>query len=138
MFEATYPLPSAIPASPSVSLKLEDSYNEDHQITLIPISPIENEDGFTHKPQRNVLTTPKPPNVNDKSSKGLVQLAVVASASAASTAFMRSNKQGSLIDQKLLIKILSNLEMIEKMVTDYGPVANLQSVQMPKYIVIEH
>ncbi|KAF9611462.1 hypothetical protein IFM89_032432 [Coptis chinensis] len=145
---------------PSVSSELEDSHNEDHQITLIPITPIEDEDvaqpssdsirtnnspinsqlqslpqslvqGFTQKPQRNILTAPKPLSSNEKSSAGLVQPDVVAAASAALTAFMRSNEQGSLIDQELLIKILSNPEMIKNLVTDYGPAANVQSVQMP-------
>ncbi|KAF9611461.1 hypothetical protein IFM89_032431 [Coptis chinensis] len=145
---------------PSVSSELEDSHNEDHQITLIPITPIEDEDvaqpssdsirtnnssinsqlqslpqslvqGFSQKPQRNILTAPKPLSFNEKSSAGLVQPDVVAAASAALTAFMRSNEQGSLIDQELLIKILSNPEMIKNLVTDYGPAANVQSVQMP-------
>ncbi|XP_031474411.1 zinc finger CCCH domain-containing protein 6-like [Nymphaea colorata] len=48
-------------------------------------------------------------------------VAVAASAaSAAFTAIMKSNEEGSLIDQDLLIKILSNPALLEKLVTQYG------------------
>ncbi|GLT71813.1 hypothetical protein SLA2020_438060 [Shorea laevis] len=56
---------------------------------------------------------------------------VAASASAAFNAIMKSNEHGSLIDHELLIKILSNPKMIEKLVTDYGPAVNSQEVLTP-------
>ncbi|CAA6655908.1 unnamed protein product [Spirodela intermedia] len=45
---------------------------------------------------------------------------VVAAASAAFTALMRSSEEGSLIDRDLLIKILSNPSLIEKLLAEYG------------------
>ncbi|KAJ4963013.1 hypothetical protein NE237_022952 [Protea cynaroides] len=57
---------------------------------------------------------------------------IVAAASAAFTAIMRSNEQGSLIDHDLLIKILSNPKLIEKLVADHGKPSNLQTTPKPK------
>ncbi|XP_068640098.1 zinc finger CCCH domain-containing protein 6-like isoform X2 [Aristolochia californica] len=45
---------------------------------------------------------------------------VVAAATAAFTAIMRTNEAGSLIDRDLLIKILSNPQLIDHLVKDYG------------------
>lgn len=45
---------------------------------------------------------------------------VVAAAAAAFTAIMKSNEEGSLIDPDLLIKILNNPSMMEKLVAGYG------------------
>lgn len=45
---------------------------------------------------------------------------VVAAAAAAFTAIMKSSEEGSLIDRDLLIKILSNPSMMEKLVAEYG------------------
>ena len=51
---------------------------------------------------------------------------VLAAASAAFTAIMRSSEEGSLIDRDLLIKILSNPVMVEKLASEYGvPKQNL-------------
>ncbi|XP_020113071.1 zinc finger CCCH domain-containing protein 30-like isoform X2 [Ananas comosus] len=45
---------------------------------------------------------------------------VAAAAAAAFTAIMRSNEQGSLIDQDLLIKILSDPALVQKLLAEYG------------------
>lgn len=45
---------------------------------------------------------------------------VAVAASAAFKAIMKGNEHGSSIDQDLLIQILSNPKMIEKLVSDYG------------------
>ncbi|XP_072994575.1 zinc finger CCCH domain-containing protein 30 [Typha latifolia] len=45
---------------------------------------------------------------------------VLAAASAAFTAIMRTNEEGSLIDRDLLIKILSDPALVEKLLTEYG------------------
>lgn len=52
---------------------------------------------------------------------------VLAAASAAFTAIMRSSEEGSLIDRDLLIKILSNPVMVEKLVSEYGAPKQTQS-----------
>ncbi|XP_042493469.1 zinc finger CCCH domain-containing protein 6-like [Macadamia integrifolia] len=57
---------------------------------------------------------------------------VVAAASAAFTAIMRSNEPGSLIDRDLLIKILGNPKLIEKLVADHGNTTNSQTTPKPK------
>ncbi|OVA12620.1 zinc finger protein [Macleaya cordata] len=78
--------------------------------------------GILQTSQCNVSVSPNIPT-NEKSGVGLVpgvEPDVVAAASAAFTAIMRSNEQGSLIDHELLIKILSSPKLIEKLVTDYG------------------
>ncbi|KAB1203684.1 Zinc finger CCCH domain-containing protein 6 [Morella rubra] len=56
---------------------------------------------------------------------------VVASASAAFNAGVKSNEHGNLVDPELLFKILSNPKMIEKLVTDYGMVTNTQDIPKP-------
>ncbi|RZS05397.1 hypothetical protein BHM03_00035906, partial [Ensete ventricosum] len=45
---------------------------------------------------------------------------VVAAASAAFTAIMKSSEDGSMIDRDLLISILSNPNMVEKLVSEHG------------------
>lgn len=140
VLEAIYPRPSAIPSSPSVSSELEELPRPDNQIPIVPVTPIEEEDvtlpssdppttstssqmqtlpvsssqGFPPQPQNNMRATPQPRNLPG------VEPDVVAAASAAFTAIMKSNEQGSLIDRDLLIKILNNPELIGKLIKDYG------------------
>lgn len=124
----------------------EDSYRDDEQIPSIPITPIEDEDGVADAVSQPVGTSsqtfPQPPGFPSLSQHGVLNIAnplasekpsagmvvnaepdVAAAASAAFTAIMSSNEQGHLIDQELLIKILSDPKMIEKLVTDYGGAA---------------
>lgn len=54
---------------------------------------------------------------------------VVAAAAAAFTAIMKSSEEGSLIDPDLLIKILNNPSMMEKLVAEYGVP---RQVQLPR------
>ncbi|KAL5706550.1 hypothetical protein ACHQM5_024703 [Ranunculus cassubicifolius] len=78
----------------------------------------------------NIGGAPKALNTTSSSNEKLVpgvEPDVVAAASAAFTAIMKSNEQGSLIDRELLIKILSNPELIEKLVVDYGTCGNNSS-----------
>lgn len=157
VLEAIYPRPSAIPTSPSVSSELEELPCLEHQIPIVPLTPIEEEDvaqpssdplatstgsqlqtipvsssqGIPLKPQSNILTPPQPRNSNERSAGGVVPGAepdVVAAASAAFTAIMKSSEQGSLIDRDLLIKILHNPELIGKWLTDYGMSSNSQAL----------
>ncbi|KAG6536198.1 zinc finger CCCH domain-containing protein 30-like [Zingiber officinale] len=53
---------------------------------------------------------------------------VVAAASAAFTAIMKSNEQGSMIDRDLLISILTNPSLVEKLVSEYGASRESQPV----------
>lgn len=126
----------------------EDADADDQKILLIPIVPVEDEEAViemstdtvqptnipvTSQPQlllRGIASAsssnaPNIPNplANGNVTAGMVpgvEADVVAAASAAFTAVMRSNEQGSLIDPELLIKILSNPTIIERIATDHG------------------
>ncbi|KAF5178315.1 zinc finger CCCH domain-containing protein 6-like [Thalictrum thalictroides] len=95
--------------------------------------------GNFQKPQSDILAAPKSVGGSEKSGVGVVpgvEPDVVAAASAAFTAIMRSNEQGSLIDHELLIKILSNPKLIEKLVTDHGTGPNPQPVPIPSSLLM--
>lgn len=136
--------------SPSVLADAEFSHQDDEQTLSIPITPIEDEDAvpdaFSHPVAPSSQSFQQPPGIPSLSQHGALNLAnplaserppagavvgaepdVAAAASAAYTAIMSSNEQGNLIDQELLIKILSNPKMIEKLVTDYGTAATQSS-----------
>ncbi|KAL9358096.1 hypothetical protein Peur_051349 [Populus x canadensis] len=152
VLEAVYPRPSAIPPNPAFSVDLESSQHNDHQIPLIPITPIEDEDAAEEpsdvmgpsmgpmSSQAQLLASGVPSSQSsipsipyEKPTAGLltgVEPGAVAAASAAFAA-VKSNEQGSLIDHDLLIKILSNPKLVEKLVTDYGAVANAQNIPKP-------
>ncbi|KAF2310084.1 hypothetical protein GH714_006483 [Hevea brasiliensis] len=154
VLEAVYPRTSAIPSNPTFSADLADSRNSDLEVPLIPITPIEDEDA-TDAPsdlmgpfnvpmssQSQLLASGIPPPqcsipsisstpVNEKPASGAllgVEPDVVAAASAAFAAINKSNEQGSLIDHDLLIKILNNPKLIEKLILDYGAASNVQSI----------
>ncbi|KAJ4966845.1 hypothetical protein NE237_018694 [Protea cynaroides] len=90
--------------------------------------------GMTPQSQYDVHSGLKPP-ISEKSALGTVpgvEPDVVAAASAAFTAIMRSNEQGSLIDRDLLINILNNPKLIEKLVADYAQPTDSQLTPKPK------
>ncbi|XP_015884827.1 zinc finger CCCH domain-containing protein 6 [Ziziphus jujuba] len=146
VLEAVYPRPSAIPPNPSILADAEASHYDDEQTLSIPITPIEDEDAVADTLSISVAPSSQSfqqsPGIPSLSQHGVLNLAnplaterpsagmvvgtepdVAAAASAAYTAIMSSNDQGNLIDQELLIKILSNPKMIERLVTDYGAAA---------------
>ncbi|XP_050237907.1 zinc finger CCCH domain-containing protein 6 [Mercurialis annua] len=150
VLEAVYPRSSAIPTNPIFCPDVEDFRHGDHQVPLIPIHPIEDEDatdlasdvkGSHDVPissQSQLLAPPAQCSIpfisntpiNEKPAAGVlpgVEPDVVAAASAAFSAINKSNEQGSLIDHDLLIKILNNPKLIEKLVQDYGTASNVQS-----------
>ncbi|KAJ7966842.1 zinc finger CCCH domain-containing protein 6-like [Quillaja saponaria] len=146
VLEAIYPRPSAIPPNATVSLEAEDSDCNDEQIPLVPITPFEDEDAaadasFDSLAPSNITISSQPflvaPGVASFSqcvvplserSAVSAEPAVVAAASEAFTAIMKSNEQGNLIDHELLHKILSNPKLIEKVVADYGSNINMQNI----------
>lgn len=125
--------------SPVHSADSEEFLQSDQQIPSIPITPIEDDDMSASSSYDALMTsqplvapgTPGPSKISEeKLSPEMAQAVepdVVVAASAAFKAIMRSNEQGSSIDQDLLIRILSNPKMIEKLVSDHG--ANAISVQ---------
>ncbi|KAJ4839722.1 hypothetical protein Tsubulata_041016 [Turnera subulata] len=156
VLEAVYPRPSAIPPNPTISADIEGFPHNDHQTPLIPITGIEDEDsadiptdlmgpstvplsseaqllppGFPPS-QRSISSIPNTA-VYERSTSGMphgVEQDALTAASAAFAALNKSNEQGSLIDHDLLVKILSNPNLLEKLVTDYGTSSNAQN--MPK------
>lgn len=142
--------------SPTFSADTEGSQYNDHQIPPIPITPIEDEDAADTPsdlmvpfkipmssqaqllvpgipaPQCSIPSLPNAP-VNEKPAAGMlpgVEPDTVATASAAFAAINKSNEHGSLIDRDLLIKILSNPKLIEKLLTDSGA-SNAQNIPNP-------
>lgn len=143
--EAVYPRISAIPLSPSISLDIEECHQDDCDIPLVPITSMEDEgtvdtlfdlaapinssmiskppalsqdllaSGNTSQCDRPVL---EPPAI-EKTALGLspdVEADIIAAATAAITMVMRCKEQGSSIDTDLLIKILTNPKMTEKLI----------------------
>uniref|UniRef100_A0A2P2JM24 C3H1-type domain-containing protein n=1 Tax=Rhizophora mucronata TaxID=61149 RepID=A0A2P2JM24_RHIMU len=153
VLEAVYPRPSAIPPNPNFSVDAEDSQHNDHNVLLIPMIPIEDEDaadnpadiaGPSNMPmssQPQLLASGIPTSqcsisniphtaVTNKLVAGAhlaIEHDVVAAASAAFTAINKSNEHGGLIDHDLLIKILSNPQLIEKLTSDNGSMSSAQT-----------
>ncbi|GKV17879.1 hypothetical protein SLEP1_g28334 [Rubroshorea leprosula] len=148
MLEAVYPRPSAIPPNPSVSADVKNECHNDQQAALIPITPVEDEDAALETPSNfiapfGVSVSSQPPQLlapgispphcsmpgfsNEKPTTGMalnVESSVVA---AAFTAITKGNEQGNMIDHDLLIKILGDPKLIEKLITDYGPASSAQN-----------
>ncbi|CAN1314829.1 Zinc finger CCCH domain-containing protein 6 [Linum perenne] len=122
VLEAVYPRPSAIPTNPTFSGEAKDSQYNDHQVPVIPITPIEDEDS-SDVPNNSVgsmsaqpqLSVPGLPHQFGSILEKDVEPDVLA---AAVSIINGSTEQGSLIDHDLLIKILSNPKLIEKLVKD--------------------
>ncbi|XWS20983.1 hypothetical protein CRYUN_Cryun30bG0016100 [Craigia yunnanensis] len=156
VLEAVYPRPSAIPTNSSISADIENCHYVDQQTPQIPITPIEDEDAAIETPSDVLAPFSAPissqpqllapgilpplhcsmPNVssgsaNEKPAAGMVlkvEPGVAAAASAALTAINQSNERGNIIDPDLLVKILSNPKLIEKIVTDYGATSGAQNL----------
>ncbi|XWS14485.1 hypothetical protein CRYUN_Cryun35bG0013600 [Craigia yunnanensis] len=155
VLEAVYPRPSAIPTNPSVSADIENCQYDDQHTPQIPVTPIEDEDaaietsdilapfGAPISSQAQLLAPGilpplhcSMPNVSsasayEKPAPGMVlnvEPSVAAAASAAFTAINQSNEHGNMIDPDLLVKIISNPKLIEKLVTDYGVASGAQNL----------
>lgn len=127
--------------SPSVSMGVEESHCIDGQTTLIPITPVEDEDAAAetlsyslepfHVSQSLQLASGV---LKDSNSATSMQLAcglasdVAVAASVALTNLVKSNEHGNFVDHELLNNILNNPEVIEKLVGDYGAINNSQYV----------
>lgn len=155
VLEAIYPHPSLTPQTPFDSPEAQDSYLDNSHIPDVPMIPVEDDEesdipsssGTYEKLHKQPKTVAE---VNCNLIPGLpaaltvpgVEPDIVAAASAAFTAIMRSNEEGSLIDRDLLIKILSNPTLIDKLVSEYGApkepessVATVSGPSQPKFSV---
>lgn len=126
-------------------LNAEDSHYDDVHTPSIPITPIEDEDvatdtssepmvpyelpmssqslqqptGVPSSLQHGAMNMANPP-VSEKQAAGMALSAEPGFLAAALTGLANSNERGNLIDHELLLKILSNPKMVERLVTDYG------------------
>ncbi|KAI9113128.1 hypothetical protein K1719_015653 [Acacia pycnantha] len=137
VLEAIYPRPSSIPPNPSVSVDVEDSLCNDDHTALIPITPIEDEDPTVDASSgvppssQHLLFVAHAGVPGGSNSPQITQLPHVveseaAEASVALNHIMKNSEHGILIDHELLNKILSNPEVIEKLVRDHGNTNNSQ------------
>ncbi|WCJ35131.1 Zinc finger CCCH domain-containing protein 6 [Euphorbia peplus] len=148
VLEAVFPHPSAIPPNPIFPSDVEDAHHNDEHVPMIPMTPIEDEDATDVPPDSlGPISSQSQPVIAPQSmihSQGLsipsseklpggsvgVEPDIVAAASAA-FAVLKSNEQGNLIDHDLLIKILNNPKLIEKLVQDCGAASNMPIIPKP-------
>ncbi|KAK9948443.1 hypothetical protein M0R45_004016 [Rubus argutus] len=149
VLEAVYPRFSAIPPSPSVSLDVERE-RYDHSLTpCVPINPIEEESQEDQEDLAtvNTIVGSQPPgfpqgllasgtaNASESNPPGFEQAHIpgklpnqstnfAAVASTALTAIKKSTEMGSMIDTELLIKILNDPKMIQKLINVHAPQAD--------------
>lgn len=113
--------------------------NDDCNTLLIPITPIEEDDEEEEHiwPSMEHLLKPKFPftekePVNEKLPSGVSpggsEADVIAAASAALTAIMKTQEQGSMIDTDLLIKILNDPKIIEGLMSNKETPAKVATV----------
>nr|POE70551.1 zinc finger ccch domain-containing protein 30 [Quercus suber] len=139
VLEAVYPRLSATPPSPSVSLNIENEHYDDSLTPLVPITPIEEESpSDLTVPMNNPVCSQPMALPQNLSASGTINTQKSSSLDAHSTekpalgilpsvgadmiaTIMKSNQQGSLIDTDLLIKILSDPKMIQKLINDPQP-----------------
>ncbi|CAO2036899.1 unnamed protein product [Urochloa humidicola] len=155
--EAIYPRPSNIPPNPFVSPDVKDSYFDDSRTQLVPLIPVEEDDASDqleeppvcpphsyHQSAKYDSAIVRVPQASDapfataqQQPNGSITTAsaasistepdAVAAASAAYTAIMQSNQMGNMIDQDLLIKILSDPAQLERLMKEYGTFKHEQS-----------
>ncbi|XP_062227022.1 zinc finger CCCH domain-containing protein 30-like isoform X2 [Phragmites australis] len=154
--EAIYPRPSNIPPNPFVSPDVKDSHYDDSRTQLVPLIPVEEDDASDqleeppvdppnnyHQSNKYDSAVVRAPQFSDapvitaqqqpSGSIGAVSVGlstepdVLAAASAAYTAIMQSNLMGNMIDQDLLIKILSDPAQLERLMKEYGTIKHAQS-----------
>ncbi|KAK4788222.1 hypothetical protein SAY86_019541 [Trapa natans] len=119
VLESIYPHSSSIPSSPSVSEEAEVEPLRDSPIPIIPIIPIEEIESNILPP----LHEPRPiypPPLERASSSGLPAMVRPGSDVAAAALTISHNRieQGSTIDMNLLIKIITNPELVQKLMNN--------------------
>ncbi|KAL1217659.1 Zinc finger CCCH domain-containing protein 6 [Cardamine amara subsp. amara] len=140
VLEAFYPGASSIPPNPSVPADVENSHYDDQQTIVIPILPVEDDDivmdpasDFPTKSGVDVGTEPSITNENTSTSSTLPAGSEIM---AALSAISKSKEQGSsMIDQDLLIKILSNPKLVENLVANCGSAGSVSSNFYPQPMV---
>ncbi|XP_050227831.1 zinc finger CCCH domain-containing protein 6 isoform X2 [Mercurialis annua] len=150
VLEAVFPRRASIPPCPVISVDVEEEFYNDSFTPVIPITPIE-DGAVADKPTvlsehtqvaealpKDLLSSPTPkcnsPPASEKPMIGLLPGIsadlTTAAASAALTALVKSMEKGSLIDTGLLIKILRDPKMIEKLIHEPAPISTSSSATM--------
>ncbi|GMI66059.1 hypothetical protein like AT1G19860 [Hibiscus trionum] len=140
VLEAVYPRLTAIPPNPSVSPDVEVEHYDDSRIPLVPLTPIEDDEGedvssgiAVPKTASNFetpallmlpgLSNSGTPNMPHRASSAAEEPIPGVSSdmmAAALTTVTKSKEQGGLVDTDLLVKILSDPEMVEKLIHNHG------------------
>ncbi|KAK8587147.1 hypothetical protein V6N13_086152 [Hibiscus sabdariffa] len=142
VLEAVYPRLSAIPPNP-VFPDVEVERHDDSQIPLVPLTPIEDDEGadlssgiaaqakspsnfekpaLLMPPGLSNTGTPNTPHCPSSAAEAPISGAssdMMEAALAALTTVMKSKEQGSLVDPDLLVKILSDPKMVEKLICNH-------------------
>ncbi|KAK8685713.1 hypothetical protein V6N13_124750 [Hibiscus sabdariffa] len=144
LLEAVYPRLSVIPPNP-VSPEVEIECHDDSRIPLVPLTPTEDDDEGTDvysgiaiqaKTASNFETPAlqRPPGLSNSGIPNMphfpsstteepipgVSSDMMTAALAALSTVMKSKEQGSLVDTDLLVKFLSDPEMVEKIIHNHG------------------
>ncbi|XP_071685859.1 zinc finger CCCH domain-containing protein 6-like [Rutidosis leptorrhynchoides] len=136
VLEAVYPRPSAVPPNPASPMRPDESYYNDQNTPKIPITPIEDEDVIPADPSSSSSSSMAPPTTtNGLATPGMVpgvEPDVVSAAYSALNTAMSNTTQGNLIDPNLLIKLLSDPSLLEKLVSTHAPSTSSQQSQSPQ------
>ncbi|KAM7259002.1 hypothetical protein ACFE04_014743 [Oxalis oulophora] len=128
VLEAVYPRLSAIPPNPVFPTDSEGFY-DDNQTPLISMNPIEDEDAPADSLNVPISSQPPPPLASNPNMSSNFDPDIARAAYAAVASITKSNEHGNLIDNELLVKILSDPKLIGKLLVD-GSVQNAQNVSL--------
>ncbi|KAL8135650.1 hypothetical protein AgCh_010332 [Apium graveolens] len=159
VLEAVYPRPSSIPPNPSLLIGEDGSYDPDQQQPpLIPITPIEDDDAgvdtfydnvppntvpmnsqpqqhapqILHSQSNTTSTINPPPNFIPPAAAALgVEPRMITAAYNALNAVMANSGQVTAIDPDLLLTILKDPNLMEKLGSNPGTSTSTQNLQKP-------
>ncbi|KAG7592326.1 Zinc finger CCCH-type [Arabidopsis thaliana x Arabidopsis arenosa] len=143
VLEAFYPGASSIPPNPSVPADVENSLHDDQQTIVIPILPVEDDDiamdSASDFPTQSGVDVGTEPSITDENTSTSSILPAGPEIMAALSAISNSKEQGSsMIDQDLLIKILSNPKLVENLVANSGSAGSVSSNASSLYTSSTH
>ncbi|RID51706.1 hypothetical protein BRARA_H02353 [Brassica rapa] len=138
VLEAFYPGASAIPPNPSVPADVDNSEYDDQQTVVIPILPVEDDDvidSASDLPPQSGVDVGTEPSRTDENTSVSSTLPAASEIMAALTAISNNKELGSgMIDQDLLMKILSNPKLVENLVANNGGAGSVSSNASSPYL----
>ncbi|CAN7034978.1 hypothetical protein IGI04_032243 [Brassica rapa subsp. trilocularis] len=139
VLEAFYPGASAIPPNPSVPADVDNSEYDDQQTVVIPILPVEDDDlamdSASDLPAQSGVDVGTEPPRTDENTSVSSTLPAASEIMAALTAISNNKELGSgMIDQDLLMKILSNPKLVENLVANNGGAGSVSSNASSPYL----